>query len=143
MLLTSAAIMNDVMRVRFAVPRQRDRVEHQAHLLVEAARNADGRIRQRDVRQIVRFHLLHAALDLAHALEVVSRASRRSRGPTTFCKAAGLVGDDVENARRTAPRARSRSSGVSPWPNSRWNSLRGLNSIGSGVDGVRNEIVAP
>jgi hypothetical protein len=32
---------------------------------------------------------------------------------------------------------------VSPWPKSRWNSLRGLNSIGSGVLGVRNEIVAP
>ena len=34
-----------------------------------------------------------------------------------------------------------RSCGVSPWPNSRWNSLRGSVSIGSGVVGVRNEIV--
>ena len=36
-----------------------------------------------------------------------------------------------------------RSCGVSPWPNSRSNSLRGSASIGSGVVGVRNEIVLP
>ncbi len=36
-----------------------------------------------------------------------------------------------------------RSCGVSPWPNSRSNSLRGSASIGSGVVGVRNEIVPP
>ena len=34
-----------------------------------------------------------------------------------------------------------RSCGVSPCPNSRSNSLRGFVSIGSGVVGVRNEMV--
>ena len=35
-----------------------------------------------------------------------------------------------------------RSCGVSPWPNSRSNSLRGSDSIGSGVVGVLKEMVA-
>ena len=34
-----------------------------------------------------------------------------------------------------------RSAGESPRPNSRWNSLRGLYSIGSGVFGERYEMV--
>jgi hypothetical protein len=36
-----------------------------------------------------------------------------------------------------------RSCGVSPWPKSRSNSFRGSDSMGSGVVGVLNEMVAP
>src|SRR5690606_21486011 len=49
-----------------------DDVEHQSQLIIEAVRNADRRVRQLDVRQIPRLELLHAALDLADALEVVA-----------------------------------------------------------------------
>ena len=58
--------------------------------------------------------------------------------------ASGGVSDIRAASRNTNTAAiATRSSGVSPRPNSCWNTLRGLCSMGSGVDGVRNEIVLP
>ncbi len=84
MLLTSAAIMNVVTRVRFACHASATVSNIRFIWSSKLVRNADRSIRQIDVRQIVRFHLLHAPLDLAHALEIVveHRAVGRAHAPS-------------------------------------------------------------
>ena len=63
--------MKFTMRVRLRLVRERRHVEHEIQVLIEGVRNADGHLRQLQLREILRFGLLHPALELAHGLEIV------------------------------------------------------------------------
>ncbi len=52
--------------------RQRDQIEHQGDVLLESGGCSGGCFRDGHVREVVRFHLLHAALDLPDGIEIIA-----------------------------------------------------------------------
>src|SRR6185437_3597575 len=65
-------------------------------------RRSQRNIRQLQVSDVLRFHFLDAALDLAHAAKIVIEPG--AIGPIeTATQVSGVIGHDVEQARRASP----------------------------------------
>ena len=121
---------------------EREQVVHQPHVLRVLERNAAGRLRDLDVgvRGDLRFRALQTTLDLANALEVVVEhvavVLRRDCAAGPWSAPSRRRGCSDPRWRRTR-----RIAALSPCPNIRSNTLRGLISIGIGVVGVRHDSV--
>ena len=122
--------------------RQRHQVEHQLEVIGDVVGHAHRRVGHVQAGVVLLRRHLHAALDLAHRVEVVAddRAVAHAeaglqprRLPLHAIEDAAGLGQD----RPPAP------SAVSPWPNSFWNTARGLPSCGSDCVGVRQARRAP
>src|SRR5690606_35504284 len=91
--------------------REREQIEHQVDVLVEAVRYTCRRIRQRPLRQVARLEPLYAALDFPDALEVIVdlRAIARAERPL---EALGLGQNQIEDALLLAYQQRPLLRGV-------------------------------
>ena len=118
-------------------------VEHQLGVLLERGRDAGRPLDDRQLARALLLGLLNAPLDVADRVEVLGRAWRWSRVPELLLQAGDLVRVTESRMLRSFWMRASRAAGsvLSLAPNSRSNTARGSFSIGSGVVGVRQEIV--
>ncbi len=108
-------------------------------MLLERLGDADRRVGNGYLGLRLLLGLLDALLDFADVVEIsLSRA--RSCGRARLCRSVTSSADRVEMLRSVCMRA-MRWAAVPARPNMRSKTTRGLISIGSGVVGVRHEIV--